>query len=116
MEDKAGVDNELSLSNKVNNASSETLTQRYQFDVAEVAPVARWKTAAAKLNLVAPSVNGAAQTVSFQLTVSDNHGNSDSSLVSVSITDTPPKKDDGGAFGWLSLLLLPFAFGRRKLR
>lgn len=34
---KAGVDNELSLSNKVNNASSETLTQRYQFDVAEVA-------------------------------------------------------------------------------
>lgn len=154
---KAGVDNELSLSNKVNNASSETLTQRYQFDVAEVAPVAKveaptsvqegkplfidaskssdanndpltykwtqlggasfnFDPAAAKLNLVAPSVNGAAQTVSFQLTVSDNHGNSDSSLVSVSITDTPPKKDDGGAFGWLSLLLLPFAFGRRKLR
>ena len=154
---KAGVDNELSLSNKVNNASSETLTQRYQFDVAEVAPVAKveaptsvqegkplfidaskssdanndpltykwtqlggasfnFDPAAAKLNLVAPSVNGAAQTVSFQLTVSDNHGNSDSSLVSVSITDTPPKKDDGGALGWLSLLLLPFAFGRRKLR
>ncbi|MFB2752351.1 S8 family serine peptidase [Shewanella xiamenensis] len=154
---KAGVDNELSLSNKVNNASSETLTQRYQFDVAEVAPVAKveaptsvqegkplfidaskssdanndpltykwtqlggasfnFDPAAAKLNLVAPSVNGAAQTVSFQLTVSDNHGNNDSSLVSVSITDTPPKKDDGGALGWLSLLLLPFAFGRRKLR
>ncbi|ASF14722.1 MAG: S8 family serine peptidase [Shewanella xiamenensis] len=154
---KAGVDNELSLSNKVNNASSETLTQSYQFDVAEVAPVAKveaptavqegkplfidaskssdanndpltykwtqlggasfnFDPAAAKLNLVAPSVNGAAQTVSFQLTVSDNHGNSDSSLVSVSITDTPPKKDDGGALGWLSLLLLPFAFGRRKLR
>ncbi|UML92254.1 S8 family serine peptidase [Shewanella xiamenensis] len=154
---KAGVDNELSLSNKVNNASSETLTQRYQFDVAEVAPVAKveaptsvqegkplfidaskssdanndpltykwtqlggasfnFDPAAAKLNLVAPSVSGAAQTVSFQLTVSDNHGNSDSSLVSVSITDTPPKKDDGGALGWLSLLLLPFAFGRRKLR
>lgn len=154
---KAGADNELSLSNKVNNASSETLTQRYQFDVAEVAPVAKveaptsvqegkplfidaskssdanndpltykwtqlggasfnFDPAAAKLNLVAPSVNGAAQTVSFQLTVSDNHGNSDSSLVSVSITDTPPKKDDGGALGWLSLLLLPFAFGRRKLR
>jgi hypothetical protein len=72
--------------------------------------------AAAKLNLVAPNVDGAAQTVSFQLTVSDNHGNSDSSLVSVSITDTPPKKDDGGALGWLSLLLLPFAFGRRKQR
>lgn len=154
---KAGVDNELSLSNKVNNASSETLTQRYQFDVAEVAPVAKveaptavqegkplfidaskssdanndpltykwtqlggasfnFDPAAAKLNLVAPSVDGAAQTVSFQLTVSDNHGNSDSSLVSVSITDTPPKKDDGGALGWLSLLLLPFAFGRRKQR
>lgn len=154
---KAGVDNELSLSNKVNNASSETLTQSYQFDVAEVAPVAKveaptavqegkplfidaskssdanndpltykwtqlggasfnFDPAAAKLNLVAPSVDGAAQTVSFQLTVSDNHGNSDSSLVSVSITDTPPKKDDGGALGWLSLLLLPFAFGRRKLR
>lgn len=154
---KAGVDNELSLSNKVNNASSETLTQRYQFDVAEVAPVAKveaptsvqegkplfidaskssdanndpltykwtqlggasfnFDPAAAKLNLVAPNVDGAAQTVSFQLTVSDNHGNSDSSLVSVSITDTPPKKDDGGALGWLSLLLLPFAFGRRKLR
>ncbi|MGV5002130.1 S8 family serine peptidase [Shewanella xiamenensis] len=154
---KAGVDNELSLSNKVNNASSETLTQSYQFDVAEVAPVAKveaptavqegkplfidaskssdanndpltykwtqlggasfnFDPAAAKLNLVAPSVDGAAQTVSFQLTVSDNHGNSDSSLVSVSITDTPPKKDDGGALGWLSLLLLPFAFGRRKQR
>lgn len=154
---KAGVDNELSLSNKVNNASSETLTQSYQFDVAEVAPVAKveaptavqegkplfidaskssdanndpltykwtqlggasfnFAPAAAKLNLVAPNVDGAAQTVSFQLTVSDNHGNSDSSLVSVSITDTPPKKDDGGALGWLSLLLLPFAFGRRKQR
>ncbi|MBS0044847.1 S8 family serine peptidase [Shewanella sp. M16] len=69
---------------------------------------------AAKLNLVAPDVSGSAQTVSFQLTVSDNHGNKDSSVVSVSVTETPAKKDDGGALGWLSLLLLPFAFGRRK--
>ncbi|MFA7311767.1 MAG: S8 family serine peptidase [Shewanella sp.] len=69
---------------------------------------------AAKLNLVAPNVSGSAQTVSFQLTVSDNHGNKDSSVVSVSVTETPAKKDDGGALGWLSLLLLPFAFGRRK--
>nr|WP_320126335.1 S8 family serine peptidase [uncultured Shewanella sp.] len=69
---------------------------------------------AAKLNLVAPEVSGTAQTVSFQLTVADNHGNKDSSVVSVSVTETPAKKDDGGSLGWLSLLLLPFAFGRRK--
>jgi len=154
---KASQENQLILTNKVNNSSAEILKQEYQFDVTEVAPVAmiaapasvqegkplfidasksadanndpltyKWTQlggtsfnfdpTAAKLNLVAPNVDGAAQTVSFQLTVSDNHGNRDSSVVSVSITDTPPKKDDGGALGWLSLLLLPFAFGRRKLR
>lgn len=154
---KASQENQLILTNKVNNGSAEILKQEYQFDVTEVAPVAmieapasvqegkplfidasksadanndpltyKWTQlggasfnfdpTAAKLNLVAPNVDGAAQTVSFQLTVSDNHGNRDSSVVSVSITDTPPKKDDGGALGWLSLLLLPFAFGRRKLR
>lgn len=152
---KASQDNLVTLTNKVNNDSAETLKQEYQFDVPEVAPVAvieapvsvqegkplfidaskssdanndpltyKWTQLggasfnfdanAAKLNLVAPEVSGTAQTVSFQLTVADNHGNKDSSVVSVSVTETPAKKDDGGSLGWLSLLLLPFAFGRRK--
>lgn len=63
------------------------------------------------LKFKAPWVESA-EVVSFNLTVTDTQGNSDSTLVSVSITDNP---DPAGSMGWLALLLAPLAFVRRKL-
>lgn len=68
---------------------------------------------AAGTTFVAPAVYGSAQTVSFQVVVSDDKGNSDTQVVSVSVTEAPD--NDGGAVGWLSLLLAPLAFVRRKV-
>lgn len=68
---------------------------------------------AAGTTFVAPAVHGSAQTVSFQVVVSDDKGNSDTQVVSVSVTEAPD--NGGGAVGWLGLLLAPLAFVRRKL-
>jgi len=51
------------------------------------------------------------ETISFQLTVSDGNGNSDTTVASASITK---KSSTGGSFGWLLLLATPMLFTRRK--
>ncbi|WP_338589181.1 S8 family serine peptidase [Shewanella khirikhana] len=67
----------------------------------------------AVLKFKAPEANGGSEVISFNLTVTDTQGNSDSTLVSVSITDNPNK---GGSLGWLALLLAPVAFLRRRMK
>ena len=64
----------------------------------------------ATLNFAAPKVNQDT-TIAFQLTVDDGKGNSDTAVTSVSIVN---KKESGGSFGWLMLLLTPLLFTRRK--
>ncbi|MBW8184262.1 S8 family serine peptidase [Shewanella nanhaiensis] len=66
-----------------------------------------------KISFLAPTVDVNAQTLSFQVEVNDGNGNSDSTLVSVSVTDKVERKS-GGSLGWLTLLLLPLAWRRRK--
>jgi subtilisin family serine protease len=61
------------------------------------------------LSFKAPKVSND-ETVSFQLTVDDGTGNSDTTVASVSITN----KKSSGSFGWLLLLLTPMLFTRRK--
>jgi hypothetical protein len=51
------------------------------------------------------------ETLSFQLTVEDSNGNSDTAVVSVTVAN---KKSSGGSFGWLMLLLTPMLWVRRK--
>ncbi|WP_085300672.1 S8 family peptidase [Cognaticolwellia mytili] len=50
------------------------------------------------------------ETMSFQLTVNDGKGNSDTVVTSISIVN----KKSSGSFGWLMLLLTPMLFTRRK--
>lgn len=50
------------------------------------------------------------ETISFQLTVDDGNGNSDTAVASVSIVN----EKESGSFGWLMLLLTPLLFTRRK--
>ena len=61
----------------------------------------------------APDVDGSGMLMSFELTTSDGNGNSNVATSVTSITDTPAK-DDGGSLGWLTTLLLPFLWLRRK--
>tara|TARA_R110002124_G_scaffold134049_4_gene296677 strand:+ start:426 stop:5066 length:4641 start_codon:yes stop_codon:yes gene_type:complete len=50
------------------------------------------------------------ETISFQLTVNDGNGNSDTAVASVSVVN----EKESGSFGWLMLLLTPLLFIRRK--
>lgn len=50
------------------------------------------------------------ETISFQLTVDDGNGNTDTTVASASIVN----KKESGSFGWLMLLLTPMLFTRRK--
>lgn len=65
---------------------------------------------AAKVSFEAPKVSKD-ETLSFQLTVTDSAGNSDTTVTSVSVVN---KKSSSGSFGWLMLLLTPMAFLRRR--
>jgi subtilisin family serine protease len=58
----------------------------------------------------APKVS-ADETISFQLTVEDGNGNSNTTAASAVIRNKPK---NGGSFGWLLLLATPLLFTRRK--
>ncbi|MBW8184192.1 S8 family serine peptidase [Shewanella nanhaiensis] len=62
----------------------------------------------------APEVNGQSTVLSFELTVSDGNGNSDTSMTTVTVRETPDF--GGGSMGWIATLLLPLVWMRRKLR
>ena len=64
---------------------------------------------AESISFTAPKVS-TDETISFQLTVDDGNGNSDTTAASVSIVN----KKSSGSFGWLMLLLTPMLFTRRK--
>ena len=62
-----------------------------------------------------PTVDSQGVILSFELTVTDSNGNMDTTSAAISITDTP-KRDDGGSMGWMTLLLIPLAWVRRKIK
>jgi subtilisin family serine protease len=70
-----------------------------------------FNASAESIRFTAPKVSKD-ETISFQLTVDDGNGNSDSMVASVSIVN----KRESGSFGWLMLLLTPLLFTRRKKR
>ncbi len=69
-----------------------------------------FSAAGSNISFTAPDVGSAGESLAFEVTVSDGHGNTDTAQTSVKVTD----KSSGGALGWLGLVLLPFAWMRRK--
>ncbi|MEZ9821344.1 S8 family serine peptidase [Shewanella sp. 10N.286.45.A1] len=63
----------------------------------------------------APKVDAEGAILSFELTVSDSNGNSDTTTAVTSVTNAE-KVDDGGSAGWMALLLLPVVWIRRKMK
>ena len=70
---------------------------------------------AASFTFKAPEVDSKGMILSFELTVSDTNGNSDVATTHVSIAESI-KADNGGAAGWMTLMLLPFVWMRRKFK
>jgi len=66
---------------------------------------------AASFSFEAPKVSSQNGIVSFELTVDDGNGNTDSEVVSIEIIN---KKSSGGSFGWL-LLAAPLVWLRRRI-
>lgn len=67
-------------------------------------------TSDAAVSFEAPEVSGD-EVIAFQLEVSDGNGNSDSTVVTATITEN---KGSSGSFGWLLALLTPLMFIRRR--
>ncbi|WP_338056262.1 S8 family serine peptidase [Shewanella pneumatophori] len=63
----------------------------------------------------APSVGSQGDTLSFELTVTDTNGNSDTTNAVVSVSEAA-ELDKGGSIGWVGMLLLPVVWMRRKLK
>ncbi|MEC4728897.1 pre-peptidase C-terminal domain-containing protein [Shewanella sp. D64] len=63
----------------------------------------------------APEVDSQGTVLSFELTVSDGNGNSNTKMTSVTVTDTL-NFDEGGSMGWIATLLLPLVWIRRKFQ
>lgn len=91
-------------------ANNDALTYKW---VQTAGAVATFNATASEISFSAPSVSPEGQTLTFELTVSDSHGNMDTKTVSVMVENQP---EDGGAFGWLSLLMLPLVWLRRKIK
>ncbi|MCG9731930.1 pre-peptidase C-terminal domain-containing protein [Shewanella sp. Isolate13] len=63
----------------------------------------------------APAVSSQGDTLSFEVTVTDANGNSDTTTTFISVTEKQ-ELDKGGSIGWVGLLLLPVVWMRRKHR
>ncbi|MCG9713994.1 S8 family serine peptidase [Shewanella insulae] len=72
-----------------------------------------FSNAGASITFDAPAVDSKGTILSFELTVSDGHGNSDTSSTVLTVNKAKDN-DDGGSMGWGALMLLPFAWMRRK--
>ncbi|WP_028772104.1 S8 family serine peptidase [Shewanella waksmanii] len=72
------------------------------------------------ITFAAPDVDADGTILSFELMVAGGNGNSDSTSASMTITDAPVvetnNSDDGGSTGWMTTLLLPLVWLRRKLK
>ncbi len=86
--------------------NADTLT--YAWTQLSGTPVS-FDASAASLSFEAPKVSKD-ETMTFQLTVNDGNGNTDTTTASASIVN----KKSSGSFGWLMLLLTPMLFTRRK--
>ena len=101
----------LKLSNERN---GDLIEELLKFGVAKVAPVV-FLDSGATITFDAPAVDSKGIILSFELTVSDGHGNSDTSSTVLNVTKAK-ETDDGGSMGWMALMLLPFAWMRRKFK
>ncbi|WP_028765723.1 S8 family serine peptidase [Shewanella fidelis] len=74
-----------------------------------------FNASSASFSFLAPDVKVSGDTLSFELTVSDANGNSDSTSASFPVEyQRPYESSDGGSLGWFTTLLLPLAWLRRK--
>lgn len=62
------------------------------------------------ISFTAPAVSGDNSVISFELTVTDENGNTNSTIASTTITN----KKDSGSFGWLLVLASPLLWLRRR--
>lgn len=62
------------------------------------------------ISFVTPKVSNN-DIISFQLTVDDGKGNTDSEVIAITVVKN---RDGGGSFGWMLLLLTPMLWLRRK--
>ena len=65
------------------------------------------------MSFQAPQVSES-ERLSFQFTVSDINGNSDTKVVSISIVDKKEASSGSGSLGWFMLILLPLLLVHRK--
>jgi hypothetical protein len=87
-------------------ANADALT--YEWVQLSGTPVS-YNPSASSFSFNAPKVDKD-ETISFQLTVDDGNGNTNTTVASASIVN----KKESGSFGWLMLLLTPMLFTRRK--
>ncbi|WP_065204410.1 S8 family serine peptidase [Shewanella woodyi] len=73
------------------------------------------ETTGKSVSFDAPEVDNQGAVLSFELTVSDGNGNSGTAMTTITVTDTP-EVDDGGSMGWVTTLLLPLVWMRRKFQ
>ena len=66
------------------------------------------------ISFTAPEIEGENEVISFELTVTDTAGNTNTVISSSNIVQA--NRGSGGSFGWLLLLGLPLLALRRKLR
>ncbi|MEZ9198089.1 S8 family serine peptidase [Shewanella sp. 10N.286.54.B9] len=70
---------------------------------------------ASSISFLAPDVDESGDTLGFELTVSDVNGNSDTTSASFNVVyQRPYEQSSGGSAGWLTTLLLPLVWLRRK--
>lgn len=91
-------------------ANNDTLTYKW---VQTSGAVVTFEASASEISFTAPLVRENDEILTFELTVADGHGNMDTKTVSVTVENTPK---DSGSLSWLSLLMLPFAWLRRKVK
>jgi hypothetical protein len=91
-------------------ANNDTLTYKW---VQTAGVAVTFDSTASEINFTAPAVGFDGEMLVFELTVADGHGNMNTKAASVMVENTP---DDGGSLGWLSLLMLPIVWLRRKVK
>jgi subtilisin family serine protease len=116
----------INAPSSVTDSASITLDSSGSFDGNDDVLSSKWKqtggipvsmgTTGQSVTFDAPEVNDQGAVLSFELTVSDGNGNTDTTMTTVTVIDTPEFNDNGGSMGWIATLLLPLVWIRRKFQ